>query len=328
MIKRFLLAGVASLVVIAAAAAGSTTGVQAQSSGGGNTTANNSIWCGLWAGVNLNFTTECSRENQGSQVDRPAPAPANGTKNRGANTGIYAALGDSVAAGAGLPPSSGVPDAQCGRSHQAYPHQVAQARGLSLVHAACSGATAGDLFTKQRVRGPNIPAQLSTAFNQGTPQLITITAGANDVHWDDFLRACYASNCSTDTSTTAANTYLSILQWKLHYLFQDIAARSGGSPPTVVITGYYNPVSNQCINRQDYISPEEIVWLNNMRDALNQTIRDTSARYNFARFAPVNFSGHTVCSSDPWVQGLNDPAPFHPNAAGQRAIADSVLQAL
>jgi hypothetical protein len=37
--------------------------------------------------------------------------------------------------------------------------------------------------------------------------------------------------------------------------------------------------------------------------------------------ATPDFSGHGVCSDQPYVQGLTDPAPFHPNATGELVIA-------
>ena len=252
--------------------------------------------------------------------------PASGTK----TTNTYYALGDSVAAGWGLPQSSTASsrDKQCGRSPQAYASIVAKSAKLSYVNNSCKGATAGDLFTSQSVSGPNIPPQLNAAFAKGTPRLITITAGANDAHWSAFLRQCYVTNCATETTTAVANAYLSALQLKLYYLFSDISSRSGGVPPTVVVTGYYNPISAACSAQTTAITAAEVNWMNAEVGALNQTIQNVASRYSFVRFAPVSFAGHDACSTNPWVQGLNAPAPFHPTATGQKIIAASVIKAL
>ena len=40
------------------------------------------------------------------------------------------------------------------------------------------------------------------------------------------------------------------------------------------------------------------------------------------------FAGHELCSADPYVQGPGDPAPLHPTAAGELAIALADQQAL
>lgn len=34
-----------------------------------------------------------------------------------------------------------------------------------------------------------------------------------------------------------------------------------------------------------------------------------------------DFAGHQLCTSQPYVQGLDAAAPFHPTATGQSAIA-------
>lgn len=269
------------------------------------TTDDNPIWSGLWQGYNM----------------------AAGASSDSSRTKVYAALGDSVAAGLGLKKASGATsrDVQCGRSPQAYTTTIARATNLPIINAACSGATAGDMVTEQGVSGPNIPPQLDAAFAQGTPELMTITAGANDAHWRGFLRACYATNCATSTSTTAANAYLVSLQLKLYYMFYAIQSRSAGTPPPrVYVTGYYNPLSDSCLGSR--ISNTEMIWLNAEAKALNQTIQNvTNAFSSFATFVPVSFAGHDICSSSPWVQGLNGKAPFHPTATGQQAIAKAIL---
>jgi lysophospholipase L1-like esterase len=242
----------------------------------------------------------------------------------------YVALGDSVAAGLGLPAGANATsqDAQCGRSPAAYPNLVAAHLSLDLTNLACSGATAGDLVTQQHISGPNPSAQLDSAFANGTPQLITITVGANDAHWADFLRSCYNSDCTSTSSTFAANALLKVMQAKLMFALQDIQSRVAGSntQPKVIVTGYYNPVSSNCLSPQ--VTSAEITWLNNETAALNQTIRNATSHYQFVTFVPISFRGHDVCSSDPWVQGLNGPAPLHPTNRGQLQIANTVLRSL
>lgn len=296
-----------------------------------NTSSSNVIWSGLWEGANIAFGTNAAPSSNSSASSTSARTPSTSAAATVPSTsGAYVALGDSVAAGLGLPTKVQVPTAEtrCGRTSEAYPYTVAQSMGLSLVHKACSGATVGDLVTKQRSGSPNQPAQLDAAFAGGIPSLITITAGANDAHWISFLRTCYATNCATKTSTTLANAYLTALQLKLYYTFSSIQARSGGQTPSVVVTGYYNPVSPACTSLTDKVTTEEITWLTAEASALNQTIQNVAASYPFVKFAPVDFGGHDICSAQPWVQGLSSPAPFHPTAEGQQVIAQSVLTAL
>jgi lysophospholipase L1-like esterase len=272
---------------------------------------------GLWAGANFDLS---------SLHGQPRPAP----NTPAPNPQLYVALGDSVAAGAGLPVAiaANPGDVRCARSPQAYPTKIAAATGKNLLHIACSGAKAGDLFTRQGIHGTSRAPQLKTAFASGTPGLITITAGANDAHWVSFIKKCYATSCGSNSDTRIADVYLKILKVKLNIVLLDIERRSTGNPPQVVLTGYYDPLSPACAAVQTRFTTQEIAWLSNRLALLNQTIETVGSHYTFATFAPVSFAGHDICSASPWVQGQNDPAPFHPTVQGQEVIANTVLKAL
>jgi lysophospholipase L1-like esterase len=269
------------------------------------------IWDGLWSGSNFDL---------GAITGKSSPPKKK----------IYAAVGDSVAAGLGLAPKANPKgnDTRCGRSSRAYPNTVSKHAGLPIVFLPCSGATAGDLVTKQDVDGTLVPAQLQRAYHYGNPELITITTGANDAHWSTFIRACYATDCATGAYTKAANAYLLSLQAKLHAAFLYIDGRSLGDPPQVITTGYYNPTSASCADVQTAVTPAELKWIAAETKALNQTISDVAAHYRFVTYAPVSFTGHDICSRDSWVQGLDDAAPLHPTAAGQKAFARAVIKKL
>ncbi len=353
MIKQFFVALFAVLSLIAVPAHGAL----AQTTVNENTTGNRTsdpIWSGLWSGVNLDIRgffsgkqsdtaaqttpppvrTEIARP-QANQTNQPPrqQEPATQTSPRPApiTTGRYVALGDSVAAGTGLPskPNPSDRDTRCGRSAQSYPYEVARQLQMPWHHLACGGATAGDLFTQQRPGGANVPAQIGSAFSNGTPSIMTITAGANDVDWSNFIRRCYIYQCDRPSFKALADARLALLQGKLHVAFQDIQRRSGSGPtPTVIATGYYKPLSEQCTAIQSEITASEIRWISERVSDLNATIEQVSNNYSFVRFVPVNFAGHDICSSKPWVQGLNDGDPFHPNTEGHKVIARTVLQSL
>ncbi len=278
------------------------------------------LWSGLWAGSNLDVGNDVT----GTTTTRT-------TTSKPSTKGACVALGDSVAAGLGLPASANASaaDQRCGRSTRAYSYIVARSIERPLQHYACSGATAGDLYTIQRSGSPNMPAQLDAAFANGTPGVISITAGANDVNWAGFMRNCYKFNCNTTAFTAAADARRAVLHQKLHKAFNEIQARSKGSrTPIVVVTGYYNPLSNACARNQENVTADEIRWIEDQLHKLNHTIRDTASRYNFVRYTEVSFKGHDICSNDPWIFGLSSPAAFHPNAEGQHAIAHAVVNAI
>jgi lysophospholipase L1-like esterase len=291
----------------------------AQGTGDNPSGAGDIIWQGLWEGANFDLSSLDSSTTTPPTTPQPS-TPDTSTGKR------YVALGDSVAAGLGLPlmPST---DTRCGRSEQAYAFAVGSKLNMNVDLIACSGAKVGDLFTRQGMDGPNMKPQLDVAFAAGKPDLISITAGANDVHWSEFVNKCYAMSCGSRSDTYVADGYLSFMESKLYYAFYDIATRSHGNPPPVVVTGYYNPLSPACSTLEPRLTASEIAWLTSQSAKLNDTLRSVTQQFSFAKFAPVDFTGHDVCAADSWIQRPGDTAPFHPTAAGQQAIARSVLQA-
>ncbi len=248
-------------------------------------------------------------------------------------TNSYVALGDSVASGAGLPFNGTDPDAvKCQRSGQAYPFVVARSIGATLDHEACGGAKITEgLLKSQNAQGTPMQPQLDQAFAAGTPRVISITAGTNDIGWSTYLTKCHQADCG-NFSDTASSSYLI---WRVHQnmrsVLNEIAARSGTDPkPTVIITGYYLPVSNAqpaCMDKQG-LTTKEVDWIRQQASLLNIALNAMAYEYDFVKFASVDFSGHELCSADPWIQGITGPAFYHPTAKGQEALGKAVIHAL
>jgi len=339
-LKTALITFVSGLLFVASLPLSATL-VSAQGTGDSR-----SVWSGLWSGANLNLDRYLEhRQPSTAPAGTAASPPAQAVQTL---TNRYVAMGDSVAAGAGLPlvaaPTSY--DTACKRSPESYPYIVAQAQGLELVHVACSGAKATNLLLWQGIRDqPNPSRQISYIFAGGTPGLVSITAGANDMYWTEYVAKCYrtgvscgpetrrpSSSSSLDYDTRSTDRLLQLLRGKWDLFFTELEIRSGGTPPTVVVTGYYDPFSPQCQDlAPDRLTQAELEWVHGRIDALNRTLQDAVASRPYARFAPVDFSGHDICSADSWVQGLdrqNGSAPIHPTAEGQRVMADAVLNVL
>lgn len=238
-----------------------------------------------------------------------------------AANGSYVALGDSIAAGAGLSTA----DPVCDRSPQAYPYEVAASTGLTLSHYACTGAKADEgIYDEQETALAVLPAQLDQAYANGTPELITLTIGANDSRWTQFIRQCYYIRCGYSLDTARFNAYLIDLKLELNIIMAKVHTLSDGTPPQVIVTGYYNPISTAPCTDTNGITAREAAWLSERVGWLNSAISGTVGNYSYAQFAPVDFTGHELCTSDSWVQGPSSPRPFHPTAEGQQAIASSV----
>ncbi|WP_158590036.1 SGNH/GDSL hydrolase family protein [Amnibacterium setariae] len=109
-------------------------------------------------------------------VAPPVSAAPEGVAASGSLRGAeYVALGDSYAAGYGLPDPTGKPIPACGQSSRDYPHRVAERLGLRLTDVSCATATTADV----RRRSPaGAPAQLE-ALGPST-RVVTLTIGGND----------------------------------------------------------------------------------------------------------------------------------------------------
>jgi lysophospholipase L1-like esterase len=92
----------------------------------------------------------------------------------------YAAIGDSFAAGIGVGDLEDASDAKaCSRYTGGYPNKIqAIIQAEEYQFLACSGAVSADMIEKQ------VP-QL-----QGKYDLISVSAGGNDVGFSDVLKAC------------------------------------------------------------------------------------------------------------------------------------------
>ena len=238
----------------------------------------------------------------------------------------YVALGDSVAAGAGLPTT----DAICARSPQAYPNQIAASLGTSVTSLACSGAKIDEGLYGPQVRGgTTLTPQIDQALSTSTPDLMTITIGANDARWIEFMTKCYISTCGSTFDSAAAKVLRVDLRGELSAALYRIKNLStSGVPPKVLISGYYNPLSNaQCLG-EGRVTLKELSWIRNQTNSLNQAIRSVTPYFKNVTYVPISVTGHELCSKDPWVQGITAAAPLHPTAAGQAAIAQSFVKVI
>jgi lysophospholipase L1-like esterase len=91
---------------------------------------------------------------------------------------------------------------------------------------------------------------------------------------------------------------------------------SGGSGGSGLPSGGSSPTS-AVVQR---LIEQKIDPLISQLDQLNFVLAQGAKAFEFAVATP-NFTGHELCTSQPWVQGLSDAAPLHPNAAGGLAIA-------
>ena len=223
-----------------------------------------------------------------------------------AATGVdYAALGDSYSSGVGT--GSYTLDSACKRSVYAYPYLYTQKHpGTSLTFVACSGAKTSDLLATQ------IQAVTSATT------LVTMTIGGNDIGFANLIYQCTLSDCSAALDSTRANLETT-LGGALDQVYTSVKSRAAAGAKIIVL-GYPRVFSGaSCLGTLGISSAEE-AKANALADALDQVIATHAATDGVTYKSAIGaFTGHAVCSSSPWLNGLNLFATgesYHPNRNG------------
>jgi GDSL-like Lipase/Acylhydrolase family len=232
-------------------------------------------------------------------------------------------MGDSTAAGAGLPwvAHASTTDRSCGRSSQAYAVDLANVNGWKALNLACDSATiAHGLLGPQKQGTQQIPPQIDSAKQVKDPAVVIVSVGADDLQWSAILEYCAAT---TQCDSRASNAYFQqkLAQFSTDYLQLLIQLGSLPGHPRVIINRYYDPFGSDvsCITQRG-LTPAKVSTVQTWLVALNKVLGKGAAQFGFLSPQP-SFAGHTLCSALPYVQGLGDAAPFHPTALGQLAIA-------
>jgi lysophospholipase L1-like esterase len=257
--------------------------------------------------------------------------------------GIVAGLGDSVAAGYGLGPSSGYPD-----NPQAYPLVLAEELGWEGFDFAIVGACAASPDSPgaspdtqdacvHSILADQLPRMAEVL--ERPPTVITMTVGANDLRWVDCLLPLLSpaplpfDPCPDD----AIGRRLAALQHNLSVVLEQVAAQYPDA--RIVLTEYYHPLpgppteadgSDVCtlfepvalLQRPDLaLEPFALqsgagasqaqanAIMGDILARLNEVIRSVAQEAGVPT-VPLDFGGHDMCRSqtggsaeDTWVYG-------------------------
>jgi hypothetical protein len=240
-------------------------------------------------------------------------------------------IGDSTAAAVGNPaaPDAGALDRACGRSSASYASDLAAANNWNVLNLACSGATIQNGLLGVQVLGDGqvAPSQLTEAQRATRAKVIIVSVGADDVEWSIMTRLCVASAVCNDKVTSAFfSSEINSFTRGYYQLLAELAQLPGS--PAVLVNEYYSPFGQDigCLARYGITAAKEKVLLSRLGQ-LNAVLAQGAQTFGFGVTTPP-FSGHELCTADPYVQGPGDPAPLHPTAAGELAIALADQQAL
>ncbi len=267
-------------------------------------------------------------------------------------TGRYVAIGSSMAAGPGIRPRAHGAPWGSGRSARNYPHLVAERLGLDLVDVTFSGATTAHVLT-ERQRGA--PPQIDAL--DGSETLVTITIGGNDVGYIPLLLAAsllgsiarllpgprngpyrrqavparWLPTVSTLLDRHARDTALGLVGTSLRAVGAEVRRRA---PAAQILFVDYLTLLPPAGTRAGPLSSADANLGRHVAARLAESTADAAERTGCALVRAAHASrDHHAWSAVPWTVGAIlplpwRPSPFHPNAAGMRAVADLIVAEL
>lgn len=250
----------------------------------------------------------------------------------------YVSLGDSYTSGPLIPTQV---DANCLRSDQNYPSLVAAQRKVSeLKDVSCSGATTAEMWKAQ---GTN-DAQLD-AVTKDT-DLVTLQIGGNDIGFSSIIATCAQLGATDPTGDPCKTHYksagydelaLKVVQTapKVDRILRAVHAKAPHA--RVLVVGYPDQAPDDgsgCFSASAPFAAKDFPYLRDTEKKLNLMLK-LVAGWNHAEYVDTYTPsiGHDMCksASERWIEPLkpsSPAAPVHPNAKGEQAMADAVLQRL
>lgn len=252
-------------------------------------------------------------------------------------SGRYVALGSSMAAGPGIAPRAPDSPRLAMRSARNYPHLLAADLGLDLVDVTYSGATTAHVLTDQQ----NGAAPQVSALD-GTEELVTITIGGNDIGYVPALMAATLPRV-THLLPLVGHSLRDLLDPDVReravaaveasLLAVGRTVRAAAPDARVLFVEYLTllPTAGQ------RAWPLRTAYADLGRYLADRLVELTqsAAAATGCEVVPVAeaSSNHHAWAKDPWSVGAGlplpgRPMPYHPNAAGMRAVATLVREHL
>ncbi|WP_158881370.1 SGNH/GDSL hydrolase family protein [Amycolatopsis anabasis] len=274
------------------------------------------------------------RSQEGASSDAPEQ-PGSGT---GGGTGRYVALGDSYTSAPRTGKQAGEPPG-CARSDNNYPHLLAASlKPKEFADVSCSGAVTGNLGGAQQTRDGTNPPQLN-AVNADTT-LVTLGIGGNDVGFISLAGQCATSDpnsakCRAQLTAGGRDQLAERIDATAPKIADALEKIHAKAPKArVVVVGYPTvlPDGNGCWPSLPFGGPD-VNYLRDSLDKLNRMLA-AQAKAHKAGFADTAApsKGHDMCAepAQRWTEGVLpvDAAALHPNAKGERAMADAVRKVI
>lgn len=243
----------------------------------------------------------------------------------------YVAMGSSYAAGAGIGALAPGTPQRCGRTVNNYPRLVAARLGLDLADVSCGGATTAHVLGPWNELAPQIEAVTRET------RLVTVTIGGNDI---GYVRNLAMASCGKGMGREpAAGQPCPSVAWpqaadyaavRRHMEEIGRQVRRRAPQARLVFVDYLRIVPEAGGCAQVPLGPAQADAARASFAALALATAEAARAAGAMLIAAGKLSRkHHGCSAEPWAVGApGQPAPWHPTAAGHKAIADALVAKL
>jgi len=267
-------------------------------------------------------------------ADRGTPATSSPSQSHPSATVQYVAVGDSFTAGGPIGAQQAGADT-CLRSSRNYPSLVAKELDYALTDVSCAGATTRHVLEGSR----SVPTAQVSAVNDQT-DVVTVSVGGNDLRvFADILFTCFRVSRADDagtpcraTASQAVRQKISEVRRRVGSVLDEVRKRAPQAHILVVTYPGLMPSDKTCASTP--FAARDVSWFAGVEETIAQTMAAAAEDREIEVVDAYDLSrGHDVCSgTEAWVNGAR-PKPrdgllYHPNAAGEQAIAKAVSDRL
>lgn len=255
---------------------------------------------------------------------------------------VTASLGDSYSSGQGSGnydfATKHVVGNSCHRSPNAWPRLLGVPKSA---HFACSGAQTRDFFGPQKsgpLAGPDRTSQLDRLQVLVSSQPVSrvyVTIGGNDLGFAKIIVSCVIGSCLRHMDEVELPRLHNSVQPKVIAALTAVKRIAG---PDVVLVGYPDliPAVEMEMNGCWWFSGVERTRVRRLEGELDASQAAAAAAVGISYVSIRSaLNGHELCTAGtPWINpiarltSLLSAEQGHPTAAGQRAIAEQVRDAL
>lgn len=261
---------------------------------------------------------------------KPAPTPTPVVPD------TYVALGDSGSAGPLIP----MPDGPlgCFRSDHNFPHLAASRLPVTrFIDRSCSGATTETMRIGQALpTGGWYPNQLDVL--DARTKIVSISIGTNDMAVTDMAMECAMGlfqlrTCASIYPDAEIQRRIDLTTARLRALYQEIHRRAPNA--TIYSSGGVGglPETGPGCFPMVPIPPWELDWVRTNMRRLGEAVARVEAETGVIGASVKDSTGHDACQppdqrwAEPLIPG-NLAFSGHANAAGHRALADALVEAV